>query len=94
MCSMLGKEEIKMTDEPIKITKNEKIIYDFCKDNPNKNLTEIKEATEFGGSTVTRLVNNLKDKGVITKKLYVVDGEVDGRAIIVEVKKDVKFTTD
>jgi len=80
--------------ETIKITRNEKKLLDFCKDNPNKNLTEIKEATGFGGSTVTRIVNSLKTKGLIVKKLFVVNGEVDGRAIRVEVKEDVKSTTE
>lgn len=84
-------------DEPKKIiiTESEQMIIDYAIEHPIHKLKDITEGTKLGSSTVSRLVTKLKDKGVITKKFHVDEsGEVDGRAIRIEVIKYAKRAED
>lgn len=84
-------------EEPKKviITVSEQMIIDYAIEHPFHKLKNITEGTKLGSSTVSRLVTRLKDKGVIEKKFYVDEsGEVDGRAIRIEVIKYAKREED
>lgn len=80
-------------EEPkkITITESEQRIINYAREHPIHKLKDITEGTQLGSSTVSRLVAKLKEKGIIRKKFHIDEsGEVDGRAIRIEVIEDDK----
>jgi DNA-binding MarR family transcriptional regulator len=83
-----------MSEKKKIITPNEKKVLGFIYQNPDCTLKQVQSGTELGKSSVSKATNNLYHKGLVSKKLYVDDHKVDGRAIKLVAKKNVKMETE